>query len=359
MSTSIRSSVARMLGGTALAVAVLGASVVPALAAGPTTKAEKAIAVLEQVINQAEARGNTKQVQALTNVVIALESGDTGGEEPPADTLQQYAFDFGAGHFQRPAWVEAGTNLVITDEGRQSVDWFTPAGELVRSVSMAGLGSPNGVALDASGNAYVALASRGDGQGGSTGSSIVKLDADGNLLARFGQDLMSIVPTGIAVDAQNRVLVADNNVSKLHLFDTDGAYLQSWAMHRPYDVDVAGANIYVLDLDGYVNRYDASGALMGSWLAGGQAVNVSALTHDARGNLYVSAVKTVMDEMTGDVITNEHYVAKFTAAGSSLGTIGSFGLEAGQFTWPGGLAMHTDGTLYVADMGNQRVQAFR
>ena len=37
-------------------------------------------------------------------------------------------------------------------------------------------------------------------------------------------------------------------------------------------------------------------------------------------------------------------------------TIGSFGAELGQFSNPGGVATDTEGNLYVADSGNERIQ---
>jgi sugar lactone lactonase YvrE len=62
----------------------------------------------------------------------------------------------------------------------------------------------------------------------------------------------------------------------------------------------------------------------------------------------------------GGVDSDQHRVQVFDAAsGGLLKTIGTRGSEQGQFNLPVQATVSTDGTLYVVDKGNFRVQAFR
>jgi sugar lactone lactonase YvrE len=51
-------------------------------------------------------------------------------------------------------------------------------------------------------------------------------------------------------------------------------------------------------------------------------------------------------------------IQRFSATGQFLGTWGSFGSGDGQFGWPSGVAVAPDGTVYVADSENNRIQRF-
>jgi hypothetical protein len=53
-----------------------------------------------------------------------------------------------------------------------------------------------------------------------------------------------------------------------------------------------------------------------------------------------------------------HRVRSFTADGTALDEWGSQGADAGQFNTPTGIAVAPDGIVYVADTGNSRVQYF-
>ena len=51
-------------------------------------------------------------------------------------------------------------------------------------------------------------------------------------------------------------------------------------------------------------------------------------------------------------------IQRFSAAGAFLGQWGSLGSGDGQFSIPSGVAVGPDGTVYVADTGNDRIQRF-
>jgi len=53
-----------------------------------------------------------------------------------------------------------------------------------------------------------------------------------------------------------------------------------------------------------------------------------------------------------------HRIQRFSATGAFLGKWGSYGSSNGQFNYPLGVAVAPDGTVYVADWGNHRIQRF-
>jgi tripartite motif-containing protein 71 len=56
--------------------------------------------------------------------------------------------------------------------------------------------------------------------------------------------------------------------------------------------------------------------------------------------------------------TDNHRIQRFSASGAFLGAWGAQGSSEGQFSFPSSVAVAPDGTVYVADSGNHRIQRF-
>ena len=86
-----------------------------------------------------------------------------------------------------------------------------------------GLRSPRGVAVDGSGNVYVA---------DTDNHRVQKFDSDGNFLTKWGTqgkgDGQFFEPFGVAVDGLGNVYVADLANSLIQKFDSDGNFLKKW-----------------------------------------------------------------------------------------------------------------------------------
>jgi DNA-binding beta-propeller fold protein YncE len=174
--------------------------------------------------------------------------------------------------------------------------------------------TPRGIAVDSSGNVYVADAS-GDSQG-----QLQKFDANGAFIARLGQN------NGTAQGFLSAHRITTD--SSGNVYATDGA------------VESAG-NV--------VKKFNSSGVFQfafGATVSSGGVFQMAAgIAVDSSGNIYVA-----------DALANT--VRKFSSTGTSVGTIGSGGSGDGQFNGPFGIAIDSANNLYVADSGNNRIQKF-
>ncbi|HEX7331212.1 MAG TPA: PxKF domain-containing protein [Pyrinomonadaceae bacterium] len=173
---------------------------------------------------------------------------------------------------------------------------------------------PRGIAVDPAGNVYVT-----DGAGDSRGQ-IQKFDANGNFIARLGQN------NGTAQGFLSAYRITTD--SSGNVYATDGA---------------------TEGVSGVVKKFNSSGVFQFAFgspvSSGGQFLQAAGIAVDSAGNIYVA------DSGAG-------VVRKFSSTGTSIGTIGSSGSGDGQFSIPAGIAIDSANNLYVADSGNNRIQKF-
>jgi len=167
--------------------------------------------------------------------------------------------------------------------------------------------NPRGVAVDSSGNVYVADIGN---------DHIQKLDSDGAFLATLGShgtgDGEFNNPFGVAVDSSGNVYVADTGSDRIQKFESDGTFVATW----------------------------------GSSGSGNGQFNIPAgLAVDSSGNVYVAD-------------SNNNRIQKFESDGTFVTTWGSSGSGNGQFDFPVGVAVDSSGNVYVADSNNNRIQKF-
>jgi len=174
--------------------------------------------------------------------------------------------------------------------------------------------TPRGIAVDPTGNVYVADAS------GDTRGQIQKFDANGNFVARIGQN------NGTAQGFISAYRITTD--SSGNIYATDGA---------------------VESATNVVKKFNSSGVFQFAFGAtvssGGQFQMAAGIAVDSSGNIYVA-----------DAVAN--VIRKFSSTGTPSGTIGSGGSGDGQFSAPVGIAIDSANNLYVDDSGNNRIQKF-
>ncbi len=265
--------------------------------------------------------------------------------------------------FEKPADVAArGGRLYVTDTvARWVIAFDVPRRRVFRfGVRPEGrLAKPWGLALDASGNVYVA---------DSTARRIMVYDGWGLFKRSIGNERELERPTGVAVNASgSRVYAIDRgtNESQRHrvqLYDGDGAHLRTIGSRGSetgaFNVPVAGAvgpdgTLHVLDAGNFrVQAFSVDGEFIRAFGHVGAAYGALArprgLALDDQGRIYVS------DAAFGNVQV-------FDAQGRLLLALGGIGRrdEPGRYGLASGVAVDETGRVYIADQLFGKVEVLR
>jgi sugar lactone lactonase YvrE len=139
---------------------------------------------------------------------------------------------------------------------------FSPEGKLLMTLGKPGGGrgeeyftQPNAVFVAPNGDIYVAEghSSRPDANGAPPPARVYKFSKDGKLIKTWGQwgkgpdDFDQ--PHALAMDSRGRLFVGDRGNNRIKIFDTDGKLLDTWyQFSRPSGIAIdAQDNIYVAD----------------------------------------------------------------------------------------------------------------
>jgi DNA-binding beta-propeller fold protein YncE len=216
------------------------------------------------------------------------------------------------------------------------------------------LSFPNGVAIGATGNVYVA--DEGNNR-------IEKFGGNGSFLAKWGSggsgDGQFSSPTSVAVGANDTVYVADYSNNRIQKFTSTGSFVAKWGSFGSLNgqfngpnglgTDAAG-NVYVADLSNFrVQKFDGNGNFITKWGSMGS------------GNGQFNGPACVAADPAGNIYVTDYYnsrVQKFSSSGAYITQWGSAGSGDGQFGHPAGIAVDASDNVYVVDGPNQRIQKF-
>ncbi len=350
-------------------------------------------------------------VDAAGNVYVADTINDTIRMVSPSGVVTTlagvagvYGKDDGTGtaaRFNYPFAVatDASGNVYVADNGNTEIRKIAPGGVVTTLAGMSGstgttdgagssarFNSPSGVAVDSTGNIYVAdtnnytirkVASDGTVTtlAGSAGTSGV-FDGTGTL-ALFS------LPIGVATDSSGNVFVADTGNQTIRRISSAGAVstvagaagtvgstdgtgtLALFNSPTALAVDSTG-NVYVADTgNATIRKIGAGGAV--TTLAGSAGVSGYAdgpgsaarfqqphgISVDSAGNLYVGDLgNNVLRKITpAGVVTT----VAGSAISASIGSVDGVG-SAARFNEPQGVAVDPSGNVYVTDIYNSTIR---
>jgi len=285
-------------------------------------------------------------------------------------------------HFSGPRGlaVDRAGDLFIADAGNNVVRMVTPAG-VIKTVAgngtqglsgdggaatSASLSQPVAVAIDPSGNLFIADRHN---------DRIRKVNTAG-VISTFAS---SSAPVGVAADHLGNVFIADTGNNRIRMvtpagvvttvagtgnggFSGDGGPAVSAQLALPVDVSVdAAGNLFVADQANYrirlVNPAGVISTVAGVSDDGHSAMSAqfffpNSIAVDQNGNVYVAD-------------TDIHRIRKITPDGTLItvagnGTPGYSGdggaATSAQLYYPAGITVDSAGNLYIADTRNQRVR---
>lgn len=258
---------------------------------------------------------------------------------------------------QRPqsGVVDEQGRIYVTDASRQAVFVFEQtAGELLvwdKAEGLSSFVSPVAVTLGPAGQVLVSDAELG---------IVARLDRKGNPQRSFGKGVLKR-PTGLAYDAKRGLIyVADTRAHDIKVFDGDGRLLRTLGRHgegdgefnMPTFLSFAHDELYVTDaMNNRVQVFKGDSAqprlsFGARGLFVGNLVRPKGVAVDSEGNIYV--VESYYDRL---LVFDKH--------GRFLMPIGGTGPETGRFYLPAGVWVDSRNRVFVADMFNGRVVLFQ
>lgn len=258
-------------------------------------------------------------------------------------------------------------------------------------------GESSGVAVDKNDNVYIF--NRG-------AHPLIKLDKSGKFLAEY-KEVPVLSSHGVRIDQEGNIWLADVKGHSILQFSptfrlkmqignpgkSPGDNSTPYAFNQPTGVSfAANGDFYVSD--GYGNsrvvKYSKAGDFIAQWGRKGNGDGEFDLVHDvavdAKGNVYVAdrtnqrvqvfdGAGKFVTKWTGlgspwgliyearenvlymcDGVNNR--VLKLNLDGQILGELGSFGKAPGKFDFAHNIAVDSEGSIYVAEIKNWRVQKF-
>lgn len=261
--------------------------------------------------------------------------------------------------------------------GGSSLYKFAPDGTFIRQLGRDNYGflAAQAVRVDAHDNVWIV---------DSYSDMVMKMDPDGRILMLLGRKPEAVRvpavadsgssdqsgagqpadlfqgPTDVAFDAAGHIFVADGLTNaRIAKFTPDGVFLKSWgsrgtgpgqfASPRSIAVDAKG-NVYVADRGNHrIEVFDNDGTFLRAITTAGDPMALC-ISPGAHPYLYASNSNPVDD------LDHGGQIYKLELDGTVVGTFGRAGKQAGAFGTVNAIDCRNPSALYVAEMGNWRVQ---
>ena len=259
-------------------------------------------------------------ITSYAQCVSTLAGSGTGGLFNGTGTTAQFNNPTGIA-------IDGTGNIYIADTNNNCIRKITPSGSV--STLLSGYSLPGGVAIDASGSVYISVSgSNRILKVTQIGNPTITLYFAGSGVAGFaeGNSTQALLnnPLGICLDSFGSLFIADSNNHRIRKTNSGSMWCGT----------LAGFAQGFADGDTTTAQFNTPG---------GVAV-------DATGNVYVA------DKLNHRIrlITPNGIVT--TIAGSGVAGFADGNGSAAQFNNPSGIAVDASGNVYVADKGNNRIR---
>jgi hypothetical protein len=269
--------------------------------------------------------------------VVTTLAGSAGVTGSADGTGADARFDFPTG-----VAVDGTGNVYVADQNNDTIRKVTPQGVVTTLAGIAGAGGsadgtgsaarffvPTGVAVDSAGNVYVV------DQGNVTLRKITPAGVVTTLAGTRGRP-GSTDGTGTAARFDFPTSVAVDSTGTVYVSDTDNASIRK--------VTAAGVVTTLAGPAGASGSKDGTGTAARLFSPAGVAV-------DGAGTMYVADT----DNSTIRTITPAGVVTTLAGTSNAGGSVDGTGAGA-RFGFPAGVAVDTAGTIYVADTGNSTIR---
>jgi trimeric autotransporter adhesin len=288
--------------------------------------------------------------------------------------------------------IAKSTGIITTVAGIASSYRFSTFGGDGGLATSAKLSAPYGVTVDASGNIYIADTGNDRVRMVTKSTGIITTlagDGTAGYSGDGGQARLSWLrtPNGVAVDASGNIYIADSYNNRIRMvtkstgiittvagdgsdgYHGDGRLATSTSLYIPEDVTVdASGNIYIADTSnqrirmvtkstGIITTVAGNG-LSGYSGDGGLATSArlyfpSGVTVDASGNIYIADSGNDRVRM----VTKSTGIITTLAGNGTAGYSGDGGqAKLSLLNNPSGVAIDASGNIYVCDTGNDRLR---
>lgn len=250
--------------------------------------------------------------------------------------------------------VDRNDNVWVFNRGPHPVIEFDKNGNFLQSWGDGMFKSSHGIRVDPDGNVWCVDVA---------GHNFVKHTPDGRVLMVIGglntagtnetKDAFNR-PTGLTFTPSGDFYLSDGYVnSRVVKFNRDGEYLMQWGrkgtgdgeFDTVHDVTLdSKGRVYVADRENSrVQIFTSDGKFLGKWTGIGQPWGLYYVVKEDA--IYMS-----------DGLNNR--IVKLNLDGQILGVLGSYGRAPGQLDFPHNIAVDSEGSIYVAEIKNWRVQKF-
>jgi len=280
------------------------------------------------------------------------------------------------GNFSSPNGiaVDSSGNVYVADQGNHRIQKFSSTGAFLAKWGSEGwtdgkFYTINGVAVDSSGNVYVSdwgLREQSEEYPEVYIGRIQKFSSDGKFKTKWGEygtgDGQFRNPYGVGVDSSGNVYVADNWNNRIQKFSSTGGFITKWWTNDTVDFEESESPIGVaVDLSGYVYVTDWTNFIdnrIQKFNSSGSFITKWSPTASWYGRYTAAGIAV---DSSGNVYVADptgHQIRKYNSNGTELMGWGWYGSQDGQFKSPQGVTVDSSGYVYVADTNNNRIQKF-